>query len=581
MRGYILAFAISLLFCFGSDIAPYYAASLSHGKIAVLGSLRRFEVSCQEFGTSECKALYRVPRSLIGDAESIGLGIILQPVEIFCGNVSSSKYSTLKVEEQISKYLNSYRTFKIESSCVGDIFVENRLLPGFRRYGYSQGAAIVGSEEWVARTKILVEVFQGNLALVISLLLVFVLSLLKVLKNLSGIYAEITVFDDFVLFGVICINFVYLAEIFVPVVFPYNILVRLSNMCGFIFFSGPVLTFASKAISARYGVQRKIMLVLKPFGNTTFISPYFILCLLFFSTSLFATLYPFLILLFVSVGLIVALWKLDTLMVLFCIAGISDALKILMVPFLPSSRLAMTFIVLVIIYRFISHIRFLLDAIRAETTVGIYAQLAHDIRSPVGALTNLLPHLSGDRDVKEVVSLALSRIRDISRAVLIEYKYSTISSIGLVRTDIGQLVNEVVIEKNIENLSSGRCRIKSDQKPEEFFANVEPEKLKRIISNLINNSMEATSVGTDRVSIVLSKTDSNIVIAISDNGVGFSPDFVKAFSNETRIASTKDEGVGLGLSYAKRILLAWDGNLEIHSAVGVPTLVKLVLKNAK
>ena len=76
------------------------------------------------------------------------------------------------------------------------------------------------------------------------------------------------------------------------------------------------------------------------------------------------------------------------------------------------------------------------------------------------------------------------------------------------------------------------------------FAQIASQDIERIISNLIDNAIEANA--TD-IELSLSKADFSTVLTISDNGSGI-PEYLKGkIFRETGI-STKESGNGLGLS---------------------------------
>ena len=88
---------------------------------------------------------------------------------------------------------------------------------------------------------------------------------------------------------------------------------------------------------------------------------------------------------------------------------------------------------------------------------------------------------------------------------------------------------------------------------------------KRVISNLIDNSLKYNPPGT-RLKIELRELGRSIVIEVSDNGVGI-PDDIKdtLFDPFVRGDSSRksDGGSGLGLSIAKKIVENHNGEISI------------------
>lgn len=97
------------------------------------------------------------------------------------------------------------------------------------------------------------------------------------------------------------------------------------------------------------------------------------------------------------------------------------------------------------------------------------------------------------------------------------------------------------------------------------FAKVNPAEFKRLISNLINNAIEALPKKTGIVKIDLkAKLDKTVVILIEDNGAGIPKDLLSkiGFRGAT---FNKSGGSGLGLFGAKELIQQWGGELTIES----------------
>ncbi|RGP78970.1 atpase- atp-binding domain [Fusarium longipes] len=111
---------------------------------------------------------------------------------------------------------------------------------------------------------------------------------------------------------------------------------------------------------------------------------------------------------------------------------------------------------------------------------------------------------------------------------------------------------------------------------------VQPGAIRRIIMNILGNSLRFTSTGTIHVQVEQSETDDASVrlvkSTISDTGCGMSPEFLAndVFSPFTQ-QNIMDAGTGLGLSIVRRITQALGGNVEVQSAISVGTAVRVSL----
>ena len=91
----------------------------------------------------------------------------------------------------------------------------------------------------------------------------------------------------------------------------------------------------------------------------------------------------------------------------------------------------------------------------------------------------------------------------------------------------------------------------------------------QVIRNLIMNAVEYSSVDSGKVSVDLQKKDREILLKVSDNGIGIPKDEQsKVFGKMYRAKNAKDfnaEGTGLGLYLSKMIMQAAGGKMWFES----------------
>jgi signal transduction histidine kinase len=108
----------------------------------------------------------------------------------------------------------------------------------------------------------------------------------------------------------------------------------------------------------------------------------------------------------------------------------------------------------------------------------------------------------------------------------------------------------------------------------------DPLRLRQILINLLANAVKFTPEG-GRVTLSFEASSAAAVFAVSDTGIGMSPDEIAVATEPFRqIENTlvkRHEGVGLGLSLAKHMTEMHGGTLEIESEKGVGTTVRVVL----
>ncbi len=123
----------------------------------------------------------------------------------------------------------------------------------------------------------------------------------------------------------------------------------------------------------------------------------------------------------------------------------------------------------------------------------------------------------------------------------------------------------------------------------------DPEQLKRVITNIIGNSVKYTDrrmisdpekkAERGKIDIQLYEQGEYICIKIGDNGSGIPPEdlthIFERFYRADAARSTKNGGSGLGLSIAKKIVEDHEGHIRADSTLGVGTVIEIKLKKMK
>jgi signal transduction histidine kinase len=188
-------------------------------------------------------------------------------------------------------------------------------------------------------------------------------------------------------------------------------------------------------------------------------------------------------------------------------------------------------------------------------------QVAHDMQSPITALRFLFRSSKLESEEREIYNYSLERMEsilgDLSRTTKIKDKLLSNTSTSSTQSFTKQLrflVNEkaaehhpLKINTNISNVENAKLALNSSQ-------------LLRIVSNLVNNSVEA---GACDLLISLSQKSSALLIEITDNGPGF-PEKMLNPKVELRESNT-NTGNGLGLYSAQVLLSKVEGELILSN----------------
>jgi two-component system NtrC family sensor kinase len=207
-------------------------------------------------------------------------------------------------------------------------------------------------------------------------------------------------------------------------------------------------------------------------------------------------------------------------------------------------------------------------------TIGrLVASIAHEINNPLESITNLL-YLLGQEEglspsVISYLALAqreLERVAQISRQTL---KFSR-ETPGPVRAHIPELLEEVL------SLYGRRIMEKSLRVDRQYDCTEEavvyPGEMRQVLSNLVTNAVEASSLhGLLRLRVRSSRSWSDpgvrgIRISVGDNGSGIPPE-VQHRLGEPFFTTKGQRGTGLGLWVTRSIIQRYGGDIQLRSSV--------------
>lgn len=236
---------------------------------------------------------------------------------------------------------------------------------------------------------------------------------------------------------------------------------------------------------------------------------------------------------------------------------------------------------------FAEKLRAAYDTIREQSgqaaLAKLSAQVAHDIRSPLAALESALKDVSQLPENKRLlIRGAAGRIRDIANELLEKNRRAVAAGEQPLEPRLlAGLIESVVTEKHAQYRDRLNVNIDFGPGPESYglFAKVRPAEFGRLLSNLINNAVEALD-GGGSVQLSLGLEEGKIALKISDSGKGIPPEVLSRLGRRGETHG-KAGGTGLGLHHAKTAMEGWGGSLAIASEQGKGTTVMLILPRAE
>lgn len=197
------------------------------------------------------------------------------------------------------------------------------------------------------------------------------------------------------------------------------------------------------------------------------------------------------------------------------------------------------------------------------------AQVAHDIQSPLTVLLFSLKNLQGlSEEVRDAIRSSVKRISAITDDLIL--KADPVKEKFLEAKHgppLNKLLREILEEKKLEyfHLPDVQWKLKLPDPVSESFSDVFCEDLQRVLSNLLNNAVEAREKDTGVIELGAKESESGqLVIWVRDEGRGFPVDFHldQIGKGYTR---GKSRGQGLGLKSARDFVDIHHGKLEVLS----------------
>ena len=235
-----------------------------------------------------------------------------------------------------------------------------------------------------------------------------------------------------------------------------------------------------------------------------------------------------------------------------------------------------------------------LDANRLKSM--FLATISHELRTPLNAIIGysdmLLAEMYGEineqqqdriervnRSGKHLLSL-INDLLDLSKIEAGEVQYTP-------RPTLFSSVLAETLEQIAPRADAKRLKIEINVTPDERPVAAEPQYLRQIVTNLLDNAVKFTHEGSIRVDIQAARPNNGraegdyFAIMVKDSGIGIAPADQKIIFDSFRQVdgSTAREygGTGLGLAITRRLVELQGGHIWVESALGAGSTFTVAL----
>jgi signal transduction histidine kinase len=222
---------------------------------------------------------------------------------------------------------------------------------------------------------------------------------------------------------------------------------------------------------------------------------------------------------------------------------------------------------------------------RVESLELVAAGLAHEINNPLNYVKNALARVRLDAEqalslaggkgdgerldrlagrLREFLGVAESGLKRIGGTVDLMTRYgrggfkrevAAVDAWEAVRTVVGI----------VQPATGSRCEVELDLRGDGTLECV-PEEFQQVLTNLVQNAIEAAPEEGGRVQVRGALEDDFLVLCVKDNGPGIKPELEARLF--TPFFTTKDpgRGMGLGLTITRRVVLSLGGSLQASNS---------------
>lgn len=203
-------------------------------------------------------------------------------------------------------------------------------------------------------------------------------------------------------------------------------------------------------------------------------------------------------------------------------------------------------------------------------------KLTHEIKNPIAVCKGYLEMLNPKKQdkvekylpiIEDEINRTLTIINDFSDYGKLKIEKEEIDLVMLME-DIEETLMPLLKEKNV-------CWTFAT-KEEELYIELDYNRIKQVLINLIKNSIEASQKKKPlKIKMTLKKLKDEVQIKVEDTGIGMSKEVLDKISKI--FYTTKENGTGLGVALSKEIIDQHQGTMYYQSEVGKGTKVTIFL----
>jgi signal transduction histidine kinase len=216
---------------------------------------------------------------------------------------------------------------------------------------------------------------------------------------------------------------------------------------------------------------------------------------------------------------------------------------------------------------------------KVATLGRVAAQVAHEVRNPLAGLLLYSEHLKSKIDGKlpngdaQLIEKIIETINNLTATTEQIMNFARPITLAPRRVDLNEVARDVIQLLSTEiTAHSIETKLELDSSP--VAGMLDEPSIRATALNLVLNAVQAMPAG-GHLTISTNTNNDKLLMIIRDTGSGMTPDQIKKIFEPFN--TTKSRGLGLGMSYAQKIIQQHGGHIVVQSQPAKGTEVRIEL----
>lgn len=221
----------------------------------------------------------------------------------------------------------------------------------------------------------------------------------------------------------------------------------------------------------------------------------------------------------------------------------------------------------------------LLDAERLATIGRMASSISHDLRHPLTAVLANAEFLADENlnpqqreELYLEIRIAVNRLTDLIDSLLeLSRPVESLSPVeGIIERTASRAIELIHAHPEFRKVTLGI------ESPGMHSAQFDPRKMERVFYNLLLNACQAVNSQGGHVGVTVASRDQDLDIRITDDGPGIDGS-IRDRLFKPFVSHGKENGSGMGLTIAQKIVQDHDGSLQLERSVPGCTVMQITL----